>query len=879
MASGGPLAFTDVPSPPLPAQQRIRNGGTLLSFGGQPYWEDTSGNLWALTPGGSSAVPWSQAAFSAQGAGGLAYLATDNGLACDDATDDTNALIALLIAVTNAGGGTIFFPSLALIDGQVNLPATIVTQSGGFEPGPQLRQAPIRLLGTVTNRPGNVESGVPFPSGGLDLRYAGRADTGCGTTLGSNIVTDPAAVSGDYGQIILCPGVLPDRTYIMGVTPGVGYSLNNGARVTNASATFTVGGGKIQATGLGTLELDHMLLCDQGSSSQPFIVHTGTTIHMHDSAVWGNNSKGSGTCDQDIIVAGGPGHGTTLTSPLVSGNVYTSLAVAALPIPMLVQSAPDVVITNGTGTQAVITGAAAAGATTITVTSFTANANYPAGSAVLLGNAQGTGNNALTVPAANFQGYGTHLHDNYFDRVRRICLQNWVDDYYVDTNVWWQECGSNLAAALSTLTSGLTVAGGPYTALAVTALPMAVAAGDQIQLGTGNPGSANSKVVTASGIASAGATSIPVNSFTPNQAYPSGTIAVNVTAGIGAALEVYGAVGAVSQVNASHNRFELSGAYSYATRFDGQVNAAVLVGNNINDYNPTHVIAAHRFGAHADYNLVIPGLNVASAVPLLDDQTVNALFGNQSVFTALNGQPTLMPRGMYISGRYSKYLDGYEPIAVDTFGSAYQTRVSGQSSGTIGSWFWNFTPVGGSGVDMMRLEYINASLYELYLNTATGGTTFINNNNGLITISSGAGYQLTLGDTTRASDVAIQNGNLLVVHLLSQAGIGGAAPTVAAASASTGLSIAGTDTAHNVQLTTAASISAGASVATVTFNLSYATRVPSKNPRLAVTPKNLASALAQPYITGDGQAGYSIALAVPPALATALAFDVCVIAS
>jgi hypothetical protein len=58
MASGGPLAFTDIPSPPLPAQQPLQGGGELSSFGGQPYWRDTTGGLWALTPAGGSAVPW-----------------------------------------------------------------------------------------------------------------------------------------------------------------------------------------------------------------------------------------------------------------------------------------------------------------------------------------------------------------------------------------------------------------------------------------------------------------------------------------------------------------------------------------------------------------------------------------------------------------------------------------------------------------------------------------------------------------------------------------------------------------------------------------------------------------------------------------------------
>jgi hypothetical protein len=57
MASGGPVAFTDVPSPPLPAQQHPQGGGQMFSFGGQPYWLDSQGNVHALTLAGT-AIPW-----------------------------------------------------------------------------------------------------------------------------------------------------------------------------------------------------------------------------------------------------------------------------------------------------------------------------------------------------------------------------------------------------------------------------------------------------------------------------------------------------------------------------------------------------------------------------------------------------------------------------------------------------------------------------------------------------------------------------------------------------------------------------------------------------------------------------------------------------
>jgi lysophospholipase L1-like esterase len=63
MGAGEPLSFGDVQSPPLPSQQRIQGGGELFSFGGQPYWRDSSGRTWALTSAGTTGLGWSQTGF------------------------------------------------------------------------------------------------------------------------------------------------------------------------------------------------------------------------------------------------------------------------------------------------------------------------------------------------------------------------------------------------------------------------------------------------------------------------------------------------------------------------------------------------------------------------------------------------------------------------------------------------------------------------------------------------------------------------------------------------------------------------------------------------------------------------------------------------
>ena len=75
---------------------------------------------------------------------------------------------------------------------------------------------------------------------------------------------------------------------------------------------------------------------------------------------------------------------TTLTTALTSGNAYTSLAVAALPD--AVPSGASVVLTSGANTQTyTLSAAAAVGATTLSVTSLTANFAYPVGTTVAVG--------------------------------------------------------------------------------------------------------------------------------------------------------------------------------------------------------------------------------------------------------------------------------------------------------------------------------------------------------------------------------------------------------------------------------------------------------------------------------------------------------------
>jgi len=788
-------------------------------------------------------------------------VATNHGMKCDNLTDDTAALTALIAKVNTAGGGTIAIPALARINGQVVFPN---------DGGSQSRQAPIRIRGQVQNAPGQTQSGGPqYPAlGGFDLRYAGASRTGCATTLGSAWITDPGAVAADYGQIVLGPGI-GDRAYILGVVAGSGYALSVAARAT-ATVTLTVTGGRMQTLGIGHLELEHLQLVNGGSSSSPAVITTGTTVHMHDCQVVGSAAKATGTADEDPVVMGGPGQGTLLTAALVSGTAYTTLAVAPLPVSIL-PGGIGVYLNYGCGqTQQVFLAARAAeGATTLTVTSFTANANYPVNTSVFIGGQQdAVGPGCWAVPSAPFQGYGTHITDNHFQRVRRIRQEAFASDILIDQNEWMHDCASNLAAVPCKLTAAL-VSGTAYTTLAVGAIPRAVVVGDTIQLGID---AGASQTLTATAASAAGTTSITVASFTAARAYAVGVKVLNINDGIGAPVESYAAPGSANSLVVGTNRFEMAAGYSYGTRFEGQTYGTLAECNNFQDSTPA-TIACHRFGPGASFNTILTGLLAyatdGSFVPITDDQA-NAGSPAQTVITAAQSRPSRFPQGLITQGDASQWVAtpgasySLAPRLIDPNGNYWQDSIQGGTS-RIGS----YTTAAGVTTNIY-LVTVNGTSSRFGLPSAN---SYIENVDGHFYFQCKNYYKLYLGDPDYPTSVYVNNGQLFTAHTVAI----GAVPTVAAAGGSTPVAVTGQDTAMTVTLTTAAALAADASVATVAFNYGWASRNAGILPRFALTPKNGASQGAGAFITGDSATGFSIALHTPPAAATALAFDVTVI--
>ena len=117
--------------------------------------------------------------------------------------------------------------------------------------------------------------------------------------------------------------------------------------------------------------------CAYGASTDGIVLVNYLSNGTGGNPVFTYTLQGGSTCAGPPPGTGG----TTLNGTLSSGVAYTSLPVQALTT--AVASGDPVVIGTGTTTQTVTASAAAAvGATTIAVTSFTANAAYAAGTSV-----------------------------------------------------------------------------------------------------------------------------------------------------------------------------------------------------------------------------------------------------------------------------------------------------------------------------------------------------------------------------------------------------------------------------------------------------------------------------------------------------------------
>lgn len=228
----------------------------------------------------------------------------------------------------------------------------------------------------------------------------------------------------------------------------------------------------------------------------------------------------------------------TLNGALTSGVAATTLTVT--PLEGNVTTGDSIVLSYGTHTQTyVASGAAAGGATSIPVTSQVANFSYPLSTTVTDTSSNANVNNTdcfdqkTTVPGTALATKGTDLNfnpvaGNPFCAATLVYLQETTGGL----NYCWLGKGSSPEAANGACTAPISVnirtaltTGGPITSLPVTALNGNVSSGDSIVVTSGT----NTQTFTASGAAFFGATAIPINSATPNFAYPITATVVDTT--------------------------------------------------------------------------------------------------------------------------------------------------------------------------------------------------------------------------------------------------------------------------------------------------------------------------------------------------------------
>ncbi len=136
---------------------------------------------------------------------------------------------------------------------------------------------------------------------------------------------------------------------------------------------------------------------------------TAAQVGLHG---WFFSNSGAATYEVDFYTGTAPATGSgnapvkpyqanaTLTAALVSATAYTSLSVTALN--RAIAAGDNVVLTSGADTQTFVASApAAAGATTIAVTSLAANFSYPIGTYVDLATKAFT----IQIPAASSKEY------------------------------------------------------------------------------------------------------------------------------------------------------------------------------------------------------------------------------------------------------------------------------------------------------------------------------------------------------------------------------------------------------------------------------------------------------------------------------------------
>jgi uncharacterized protein YceK len=240
------------------------------------------------------------------------------------------------------------------------------------------------------------------------------------------------------------------------------------------------------------------------------------------------NVQNTGSIDASKFYLWAASVNATLSSTLSTSGAITSLPITALE--GTIASGDHITVTYGTHTQTfVASGGTSGGSTSIGVTSLTPNFAYPTGASVVDTDSNASSANTdcydqkTTTPGTTGATKGTDLNFNPVAG-NPFCAAALV--FVQETTGSFDYCWLGKAATPATTgfclapisvgpSSALSTAGA-ITSLPVTALNGNVVSGDSIKIASGS----NTQTFTASGNASFGATSIPIQSATPNFAYP-----------------------------------------------------------------------------------------------------------------------------------------------------------------------------------------------------------------------------------------------------------------------------------------------------------------------------------------------------------------------
>ena len=252
--------------------------------------------------------------------------------------------------------------------------------------------------------------------------------------------------------------------------------------------------------------------------------------------------ENDGSIDASKFYVFAPYPRTTLSGALTSGVAVSSLQVSGFGVPVALND--HLIVSYGGHSQTFTVTAAAAGATTITVSgSPLANFSYPVGARVDDTSADTSASNTdcfdakTTSTTVAGSSIGTDLNFNS-PTGNPLCssLIFWIQEQTSSgANYCWSGLGSSSSSpspvgqcrtpTSATLTSTLST-GGPISSLPVQPLTGNVASGDTLTITEGS----HSQTVTASGNAFINDGAIPVGSFTPNYAYTSAATIADTTA-------------------------------------------------------------------------------------------------------------------------------------------------------------------------------------------------------------------------------------------------------------------------------------------------------------------------------------------------------------